>query len=82
MDVLVWQKFNLARKHWAFAPAVGKLASTMSSAVRDLQKAILERKQSLTQLLLQTKLIAAKLNLADVLKWCDDQPLAVLTGMS
>ena len=43
----------------------------MSSAVHDMQVAILEGKQSLTQLLRRTKLIAASLNLADVEKWVD-----------
>jgi hypothetical protein len=43
----------------------------MSSAVHDLQKAILGGQQSLTQLLRQTKLIAAKLKLEDVEAWVD-----------
>ena len=43
----------------------------MSSAVLELQKAICEGTQSLTQLLRQTKLIAAKLNLGDIEKWVD-----------
>jgi len=43
----------------------------MSSAVHNLQKAILSGKQSLTQLLRQAKLIAAKLNLEDLEKWVD-----------
>lgn len=43
----------------------------MSSAVHNLQKAIVSGQQSLTQLLRQTKLIAAKLNLEDVEKWVD-----------
>jgi hypothetical protein len=43
----------------------------MSSAVHNLQKAILAGNQSLTQLLRQTKLIAAKLNLGDVEAWVD-----------
>ena len=43
----------------------------MSSAVQDLQKAIVEGKESLTQLLRKTKLIAAKLNLKDVEEWVD-----------
>jgi len=43
----------------------------MSSAVHNLQKAIVGGKESLTQLLRQTKLIAAKLNLDDVEKWVD-----------
>src|SRR6266404_4299633 len=43
----------------------------MSSAIHNLQKAILDPNQSLTQLLRQTKLIAAKLNLEDVEKWVD-----------
>ena len=43
----------------------------MSSAVHDLQKAILDGKESLTQLLRKTKLIAAKLNLQDVEQWVD-----------
>jgi uncharacterized protein YajQ (UPF0234 family) len=43
----------------------------MSSAVHDLQAAIVQGKQSLTQLLRQTKLIAAKLSLEDVEKWVD-----------
>jgi hypothetical protein len=41
----------------------------MSSTVHDLQKAILDGQQSLTQLLRQTKLIAAKLNLEQVERW-------------
>lgn len=43
----------------------------MSSAIHTLQKAILDPNQSLTQLLRQTKLIAAKLNLVDIEKWTD-----------
>jgi hypothetical protein len=43
----------------------------MSSAVNDLQRAILGGQQSLTQLLRQTKVIAAKLNLEDVERWAD-----------
>ena len=43
----------------------------MGSAVLNLQKAIVQGNQSLTQLLQQTKLIAAKLNLADVETWVD-----------
>jgi hypothetical protein len=43
----------------------------MSSAVHDLQAAIVQGKQSLTQLLRQTKLIAAKLSLEDVEEWVD-----------
>ena len=43
----------------------------MSSAVHSLQKAIVDGKQSLTQLLMQTKLMAAKLGLPDVEKWVD-----------
>lgn len=43
----------------------------MSSAVQSLQLAIVEGKQSLTQLLRHTKLIAAKLNLQDVEEWVD-----------
>lgn len=43
----------------------------MSSAIQDLQKAIFDSGQSLTQLLRQTKVIAAELNLADVEKWVD-----------
>src|SRR5258706_11865222 len=43
----------------------------MSSAVHNLQMAILDRNQSVTQLLRQTKLIAAKLSLEDVEKWVD-----------
>jgi hypothetical protein len=43
----------------------------MSSAIQNLQKAILDPNQSLTQLLRQTKLIAAKLNLAEVERWVD-----------
>ncbi len=43
----------------------------MSSAIQNLQKAILDANQSLTQLLRQTKMIAAKLNLTDVEKWVD-----------
>jgi hypothetical protein len=43
----------------------------MSSVVHDLQKAIVEGKESLTQLLRKTKLIAAKLTVEDVAKWAD-----------
>jgi len=43
----------------------------MSSAVNDLQRAILGGQQSLTQLLRQTKVIAANLNLNDVECWVD-----------
>ncbi|EEF59767.1 hypothetical protein [Pedosphaera parvula] len=43
----------------------------MGSAVHNLQMTIVEGKQSLTQLLRQTKLIAAKLNLEDVERWVD-----------
>jgi hypothetical protein len=43
----------------------------MSSAVINLQKAIVGGQQSLTQLLRQTKLIASKLNLEDIEKWVD-----------
>jgi AbiTii len=43
----------------------------MSSAVHSLQKAILAGNQSLTQLLRQTKVIAAKLGLEDVEAWVD-----------
>src|ERR1041385_6282157 len=43
----------------------------MASAVQNLQMAIVEGKQSLTQLLRQTKLIAAKLNLKDIEEWVD-----------
>jgi hypothetical protein len=43
----------------------------MSSAVNDLQRAILGGQQSLTQLLRQTKVIAANLNLTDVERWVD-----------
>jgi hypothetical protein len=43
----------------------------MSSLIHRLQNAIIDKDQSVTQLLRQTKLIAAKLNLADVEKWVD-----------
>jgi AbiTii len=43
----------------------------MGSAVVNLQKAILESGQSTTQLLRHAKLIAGKLNLADVENWVD-----------
>jgi hypothetical protein len=43
----------------------------MSSAVNDLQRGIVDGKDSLTQLLRKAKLIAAKLNLADVEEWVD-----------
>jgi hypothetical protein len=43
----------------------------MSSTANDLQRAILEGKQSLAQLLRQTKLVAAKLRLTDVGQWVD-----------
>ena len=56
---------------WSFAPAVGKLPLAMSSAVHNLQQAIVDGKTSITQLLRQTKLIAAKLNLSDVEAWVD-----------
>jgi hypothetical protein len=45
--------------------------SAMSSAVQNLQKAIVGGQKSLTQLLRETKLIAAKLYLEDVEKWVD-----------
>jgi hypothetical protein len=48
-----------------------QLQSVMSSAVHNLQKVILAGNQSLTQLLRQTKLIAAKLGLEDVEAWVD-----------
>src|SRR5260221_14153112 len=41
------------------------------SAVANLQKSILENRQSLTQMLRETKVIAAKLNLEDVEHWVD-----------
>ena len=41
----------------------------MSSAVNDLQRAILGDQQSLTQLLRQTKVIAANLDLTDIKEW-------------
>jgi len=43
----------------------------MSSAVHNLQKAILDESQSITNLLRQAKLIAAKLDLKDVGEWVD-----------
>src|ERR1035437_2899452 len=43
----------------------------MSSAVHNLQKAIVEGKVPLMQLLRHTKLIAANLNLADVEEWVE-----------
>jgi hypothetical protein len=43
----------------------------MSSAIHNLQMAILDKGQSTTNLLRQAKLIAAKLNLEDVEKWVD-----------
>jgi hypothetical protein len=43
----------------------------MSSAVHNLQMAIVDGKKPITQLLRQTKLIAAKLNLSDVEEWVD-----------
>jgi AbiTii len=52
-------------------PTLIVLTPEMGSAVQNLQMAIVEGKQSLTQLLRQTKLIAAKLNLADVEEWVD-----------
>jgi hypothetical protein len=45
----------------------------MSSAVHNLQKAISEGSQPLIQLLRQTKLIAAKLNLREVETWVDNE---------
>jgi hypothetical protein len=49
----------------------------MSSAVHDLQKAISDGNQPLVQLLRQTKLIAAKLNLQDVETWVGHRTAAV-----
>lgn len=43
----------------------------MSSAVQSLQKSILNGQKSITQLLRETKLIAAQLRLEDVEKWVD-----------
>jgi AbiTii len=43
----------------------------MSSAVHNLQQAIVDGNTSITQLLRQTKLIAAKLDLRDVEQWVD-----------
>ena len=43
----------------------------MSSAIHNLQMAILDKSQSTTNLLRQAKLIAAKLNLEDVERWVD-----------
>src|SRR5688572_10308124 len=43
----------------------------MSSLVQSLQRDIVEGKKSITQLLRQTELLAAKANLADVEKWVD-----------
>jgi hypothetical protein len=43
----------------------------MSSTVHDLQQAILDGQQPLTQFLRQTKLIAAKLNLEQVERWVE-----------
>jgi hypothetical protein len=43
----------------------------MSSAIQDLQKAILDPGQSPTQLLRRTKMIAGELHLADVETWVD-----------
>jgi hypothetical protein len=43
----------------------------MSSAIHNLQAAIVDGKTPMTQLLRQTKLIAAKLNLEDVERWVD-----------
>ena len=51
-------------------PVAGKLPLAMSSAVHNLQQAIVDGKTSVTQLLRQTKLIAAKLDLSDVKEWC------------
>jgi hypothetical protein len=48
-----------------------QIAFAMSSAVQDFQKAIVDGKQSLTQLLRQTRVIAAKLNLEQVERWVD-----------
>lgn len=45
----------------------------MSSAVHKLQMDIVEGKKSMTQLLRQTKLIAAKLDLKDVENWVDNE---------
>src|ERR1035437_11183260 len=54
-------------------PAVRRLPLAMSSAVHNLQKAIVSGNQSLTQLLRQTKLIAAKLGVEDVERWVDSE---------
>ena len=54
-------------------PAVRRLPLAMSSAVHNLQKAIVAGNQSLTQLLRQTKLIAAKLGVEDVERWVDSE---------
>jgi len=43
----------------------------MGSAIYNLQREILAGNQSITQLIRQAKLIAAKLNLKDVEKWVD-----------
>ncbi|HEV2694549.1 MAG TPA: hypothetical protein VG347_16770 [Verrucomicrobiae bacterium] len=43
----------------------------MGSAINNLQMAVVEGKQPIIQLLRQTKLIAAKLGLADIEKWVD-----------
>jgi hypothetical protein len=43
----------------------------MSSAVHNLQQAIVDGKTPVTHLLRQTKLIAAKLDLSDVEEWVD-----------
>jgi hypothetical protein len=43
----------------------------MGSAIHNLQVAIVDGQQSITQLLRHTKLIAAKLNLSDIEEWVD-----------
>jgi hypothetical protein len=43
----------------------------MSSAIHELQKAILDPSQSVTQLLRRAKIVAAELNLHEVEKWVD-----------
>jgi hypothetical protein len=64
----------LAQHASALLVAGGVVASrAMGSAVVDLQKAILAGNLSLTQLLRQTKVIAANLGLADVETWLDSE---------
>jgi len=82
LDVPKWtlakerRKFTVQRWH-SKSPFVhaeeAVFSPRMSSAVHNLQKAILDPNQSLTQLLRQAKLVASKLNLDDVERWVDSE---------